>query len=149
MSATFTHDGAASLGKMPMCIAKNVSNDGVAMSDSHGSFVGAYTGTYYNVQRNYEVGGGSVLQYVSPDATQVLANGETKVTRALVVFSVKFMVDAKDDGAKRTYEFTKITQAGTNNGYGYHPVGTNAGAGAGSVLSSLKTLSAQIDACLQ
>lgn len=38
--------------RIKLCIARNVTNNGVQLNDSSSSFVGAYTGNYYNIEKS-------------------------------------------------------------------------------------------------
>lgn len=146
-SFTVRHAEPAALGKLPLCIASQVRNDAVVLTNDNVT-VGQYTGNLYTSTNSVAVGGGSVIQFVSPDGTEVVARGESKhIAAAIVERSVRFTLTAKDDGAERVYRFTGIEQAGTNNGYGYHPVHVMTGGGSGHVLGALKSLAADIDSC--
>ena len=146
-SVALSFPGEGDPDKMLMCIAKNVSNDAVVMTNS-GGFVGQATGRYHSATANYAVGGGSVLQYVSADGSHIVANGEKGFARGIAQASLRFMLDIKQKGGARTYEFTKIEQAGTYNGYGYGPVGIMPGQGGGQVLDTLKALAGQLELCM-
>lgn len=146
------HSGMANLGALPGCVAGTLTNDAVNIGDSSGSFVGQYTGNYYSIGSNREIGGGSTLQYVSQDGSEVVAKGTTRYTSGIVERVVRFTVKIKDDGQKRSYQFTNLEQVQTQTGLtpntGYSRIHARPGGGAGHVLGSLKSVAGEIDACL-
>lgn len=73
--AHYVFDGVPPRGdSLPLCVAQNVQNKSVTLADSSGSFLGA-SGTYYQIDKAREAGGGSVIKYVSDDRQSVLAQG--------------------------------------------------------------------------
>lgn len=144
--------GAAPMSALPGCVASIVSNDPVTLSDSAGSFVGAYTGNYYQAGSRREVGGGNVIQYISPGGEDIVAKGTTMYTSGLVQRSVRFTLRIRDLGPGRLYQFSGIEQAQTSTGIvpntGYNRVHAAPGGGAGHVLGSLKTVTGDLEACI-
>ena len=152
-SMTVTHSEPAQLGKLPYCVAANVNNDSIVVRDSAGSFVGAYTGNYYQTNHAASVGGGNVMQYVSPDASEVVAKGPTRYWAAMVERAVRFNLAIKDDGQQRTYKFTAVEVAQMNSGTwpnsGFVRAAMNPGAGGGHALKNMQQIANHIDACLR
>jgi len=147
----FTRPGKAD--DLPECIAATVSNQGETLSDSSGSFVGAYTGNYYNVQRSTNTAGGSVIEYASPDGRSVVASGLTRYNaNALVARSVRFKLSVKQGESGRIYRYGNLGQAQLNTGSvannGYNPIGAWAGANPNLALDSLSRLTDNIERCL-
>ncbi|WP_193315761.1 hypothetical protein, partial [Klebsiella pneumoniae] len=60
-----------------LCIARNVTNNGVQLNDSSSSFVGAYTGNYYNIEKSTTIQGGEVINTAASSSDIVVANGTT------------------------------------------------------------------------
>lgn len=153
-SLTITKSGDFKTGKMPSCVASTVRNDSVSLNDASGSFVGTYTGRYYSAETNRETGGGSVIQYVSPDETTVVAKGATGYVSAMIARSVRYtmmMQELKDGG--REYKFSGIQQAQLSTGYmansGYSPVHTMIGGGSEEVAESLKAVADELEICIR
>jgi hypothetical protein len=144
--------GAAPMSALPGCVASTISNDPVTLSDSAGSFVGAYTGTYYQVGSRREVGGGNIIQYISPGGEDIVAKGATMYSSGLIQRSVRFTLRIRDLGPGRLYQFSGIEQAQTSTGYmpnsGYNRVHAAPGGGAGHVLGSLKSITADLESCI-
>ncbi|WP_286761997.1 hypothetical protein [Pseudomonas sp. UBA2047] len=145
--------GPAAPGKMAMCTASTIKNDPVSLRDSSRTFVGAYTGNYYQAGSNREVGGGGVIQYVTPDESSVVAKGETGYTSAMVSRSVRYTVTIKNSGPERKYLFTGIQQAQLDTGSmvnaGYSPVHVMMGGGSEDVARSLSAVAEEIETCIR
>lgn len=141
--------------KAKVCTLRNVTNRDVSLSDSSKSFVGAYTGNYYNVGNKSTSSGGNVVS-VSSDKSLVV-NGSTEYLFDAGLINVKrvvrFTLDLSMLDGKVTYTFSNIQQAQTetgaipNNGFG--DIGTWKGASPYQALSSLQNVSAGIDSCLK
>jgi hypothetical protein len=151
-SLSITKPGKPSSDKLPMCVASSVKNDGVTLGDSSGSFTGAYTGAYYRAGSTSHVGGGSVIQYISPDQTKLVAKGATGYTSAMVDRSVRYTLSiqpASSGGVE--YKFSEIQQAQLSTGSaantGYFSVHTMMGGGSEEVAESLRAVADNIDAC--
>lgn len=144
--------GAAPMSALPACVATIVSNDPVTLSDSAGSFVGAYTGAYYQIGSRREVGGGNTIQYISPGGEDLVAKGATMYSSALIQRSVRFTLRVQSAGQERIYQFSGIEQAQTSTGYmpntGYNRVHAMPGGGAGHVLGSLKAIVNDLESCI-
>ena len=145
--------GQAPPGKIAMCAASVIRNDAVSLGDSSRTFVGAYTGNYYQAGSNREVGGGGVIQYVSPDESSVVAKGETGYTSAMVSRSVRYTVTIRSSGPERKYLFAGIQQAQLDTGSmanaGYSPVHVMMGGGSEDVARSLSAVAAEIETCIR
>ncbi|GEM_PF-2745791 len=147
----FHRDGRG--GDIPACVAETVSNQGETLADSSGSFVGAYTGNYYNVQRSSQSAGGSVLEHVAQDGKSVVASGSARYSAgALVARSVRFKLSLKQSDSGRTYRYSNLGQAQLDTGAaankGYAPIGSWSGANPDIALASLSTITDQIERCL-
>lgn len=140
-------------GDLAACVAATVSNQGETLSDSSGSFFGAYTGNYYSIGRSTQAGGGSVIEHAATDGNSVVASGSTRYSAsALVSRSVRFKLSVKQDEAGRTYRYGSLGQAQLNTGAaannGYNPIGSWAGANPNLALESLSKLTDNIERCL-
>ena len=147
----FHRDGLG--GDIPACVAETVSNQGETLADSSGSFVGAYTGNYYNVQRSSHSAGGSVLEHVAQDGKSVVASGSVRYSAgALVTRSVRFKLALKQSDSGRIYRFSSLGQAQLDTGAaannGYTPIGSWSGANPDLALASLSKVTDEIERCL-
>lgn len=145
--------GQVAPSKMAMCAASAVRNDPVSLSDSSRTFVGAYTGNYYQAGSNREVGGGNAIQYAAPDGSSLVAKGETGYTSAMVPRSVRYTVTIKSVGHDRQYLFSGIQQAQLDTGSmvnaGYSPVHVMMGGGSEDVAHSLSAIADEIETCIR
>ena len=152
-SITITHNEIAEIGKLPACVASNVTNESVSVHDTAGSFVGSYTGNYYQVNRAREVGGGNIIQYISQDGTEVIARGTMRYTAAMIERATRFTLSIKDDGISRKYIFNNVEVAQMNTGNwpnsGYQKAAMNPGTGGGHILKNMKALANDIDSCMR
>jgi len=144
---------AGHCGDIPACVAETVSNQGETLADSSGSFVGAYTGNYYSIQRSSQAAGGSVLEHVTADGKSVVASGSTRYSAsALVSRSVRFRLSVKQGESVRTYRYSNLAQAQLDTGAaansGYNPIGAWSGANPDLALDSLSKLTDEIERCL-
>ncbi|WP_447902462.1 hypothetical protein [Pseudomonas serbica] len=145
--------GPVASGKLAKCTAGAVRNDPVSLSDSSKTFVGTYTGNYYQAGSNREVGGGSAIQYVAPDESSIVAKGETGYTSAMISRSVRYTVTIKSAGPERKYLFAGIQQAQLDTGSmvnaGYSPVHVMMGGGSEDVARSLSAVADEIETCIR
>lgn len=151
-SLSITKPGYPPSDKLPMCVASNVKNESVALNDSSGGFVGSYTGTYYRLGASTQVGGGSVLQYISPDQKKIVAKGATGYTSAMIGRSVRYTLSIQPAASGGTeYTFSGIQQAQLNTGSaantGYSNVHLLTGGGSEEVAGALRSVVDAIDAC--
>ena len=143
-----------SFSQLKLCIAEHVHQQGAQLSDTAGSFVGAATGTYYQVNRSQTVIGGPVFKYIDEGATTLVASGLTRTESSggLVVDLVRFDLKAATGPQGLTLVFSQIERAQQNTGGtandGFGPVGTWAGARAPGVYTALEHLADRLKACL-
>ncbi len=140
-------------GNLPQCVAATITNQGETLKDSSGSFVGAYTGTYYSVDRTTQTSGGSVIEYAAPDGSSVVASGSTKyAANALVSRSVRFKLSVKQDESGRLYRYGSLGQAQLNTGVatntGYTAIGAWSGANPDLAAAALSKVTDEIERCL-
>jgi hypothetical protein len=142
--------------QLKMCIAENVSNNAVTLSDSAGSFVGPSTGHYYQNSHNQTVQGGGIFKYLDDSSSTLIATGTTDggpTALGLTRDIVKFELKAATVDADVTLKFGNITRAQQSTGSaandGFGPVGMWRGAGAQRIYASLETVAGKIKHCLQ
>ncbi len=136
------------------CLALVVSNNEHTLTDSSGSFVGAYTGNYYNIEKSRQVGGGQSLLY--SDDTSAIAKGNTKgaFTFGLVPITkiIAFKVEVNAAPESGFIEFTDIQAAqestGAANNTGFSKAGAWSGAEPVFVYNLLSKVSDEIKSCM-
>ncbi len=157
-SVDFSYQPTAAVAfpQLKMCIAENVSNNAVTLSDNAGAFVGPATGTYYQPSHSQTVQGGGIFKYVDDSSSTMIATGTTDGGPAALGLTrdiVKFDLKAATSDAGITLKFGNITRAQQSTGSaandGFGPVGMWRGAGAQRIYASLEALTNKIKSCLQ
>lgn len=132
------------------CIVENVTNDSVILKDSSNSFVGDFTGTYYNINSSKEVGGGTVLQRVSD--SRVIAHGTTEYRSMLLKHYLKFGISAKAENGKTRLTFKNLKQTQQDTGFasndGFTSIGTWGGSGLDEAYMALDNIKNNISVCM-
>ncbi len=153
---SYQTDSAPSFSSLKLCVAENFTNNDVTLSDSSSSFVGAYTGNYYQVDKTQNVTGKDVFKYVDDSTSTLIANGTTtSVSKQLVPITdiVKFEMKSSLKGRNVQIEFFNITRAQKDTGYatndGFNPVGAWSGARAPDIIASLEGIANKIKSCLK
>lgn len=147
--------GTHKFSKAKLCVAKNLTNNTVMLQDSSGSFVGAYTGRYYETNKTQSVTGGDIFKYSDDETSTLLAVGTTSfVGDALGIIKefVKFEVELAIKDKNVTLIFSNITRAqqdtGTLGNNGFNPVGVWYGAKAPDVYASIELVANNIKTCI-
>ncbi|SDX12667.1 hypothetical protein SAMN05216317_1378 [Nitrosomonas eutropha] len=136
------------------CLALVVNNSEHTLTDSSNSFVGAYTGNYYNIEKSRQVGGGQSLLY--SDETSAIAKGNTKgtFTFGLVPITkiVTFKIEVNATPENRFIKFTDVQAAqestGAANNTGFSKAGAWSGAEPVFVYNLLNKVSDDIKSCM-
>lgn len=144
------------LEKVKICVLRNVSNRDVILSDASKSFVGAYTGNYYNIGGKTVVNGGGVVEAVN-DAGFIIAQGNTSYSFDSGIVQIKrvvrFTLDAMPQSEHVNITFSNIQQAQTETGAlpntGFSEIGTWEGAGPYQAIKSLDKIVSSISECMK
>lgn len=136
------------------CLALTVSNNEYTLSDSSGSFVGAYSGKYYNIEKSRQVGGGQSLLY--SDDTSAIAKGSTDGTFTFGLAPIKkiitFKVEVNAAPGTKTITFTDIRSAQKSTGVvsndGFNKAGAWPGAKPSLVYELLNKVADNIQSCM-
>ncbi|MBM1145642.1 hypothetical protein GN155_017800 [Alcanivorax sp. ZXX171] len=106
-----------------LCLAKNVRVDSVRLSDSSKSFIGAYSGRYYNIGNSYQAQGEESTKFIAEDGSGAVARGQFKysfVVRGLLPVSivnvVRYTLEVSQTPEVNRYVFSDITAAQTETG---------------------------------
>jgi hypothetical protein len=136
------------------CLALVVNNNEQTLTDSSNSFVGAYTGNYYNIEKSRQAGGGQSLLY--SDEKSAIAKGNTKGTftfgLAPITKIVSFKVEVNATPENRFIKFTDVQAAqestGVINNTGFSKAGAWSGAEPVFVYNLLNKVSDDIKSCM-
>lgn len=154
VEATGDYDGAEPIGRVAeFCAASTFSVDEFVASDASGSFVGAYTGTYYQFgNRERIVGDGSVVKVMDAEAARGLFVGREFYRRGLVnnVLDYRAVFRGGADGYTLTFQDLKTAQKSTGSmpNSGFTPLGTWEGSGAEDALTSIDAAAARFQDCM-
>lgn len=150
----YSYDETVEFSALKLCVAENVSNDGVTMTDQSESWVGPWSGNTYSRGNTSTTSGGDTFKYMD-DATQtVIAVGTVPESgQGLIQRVVRFDLKAATKNNKVTLVFSKITHVQKDTGYaantGFSQIGDWHGAGALDAVAALEGTANRIKSCLR
>ena len=150
-AVTFERQGA--LKQSPAtCVSLNVDNSEVTLSDSSASFVGAYSGTYYDIESSRTEGGGATMQHADSESGVVVAKGTTEYTSGGLMpigHAVRYKLLVAPMPGKTIVQFKDVEYAQKSTGYmknsGFQRLGTWWGSG---VMDAYAAMEEQADKVL-
>lgn len=152
---SFIPEKTIGFSQVKVCAASTFTNDSVTLKDNAGSFIGAYTGNYYQNHNTQQVSGGNVFKLID-DASQTLVatgNKKTKAQQAGLIFDfIKY--DAKISLVNNNVqlEFQNIQAAQQSTGSaandGFRPIGTWSGARAPAAIETINAVASTFKNCL-
>lgn len=108
------HDG------MGVCLATHIHNSSVQLSDSSRSFVGSYTGNYYNINSSRSEAAEQPVRFISANGSDAVVRGQTSYTYtyglAAITRVVRFTLNIKQSAKENRYSFSNIEAAQTSTG---------------------------------
>lgn len=144
-----------SFSKLKLCAAENFQNDDIVLHDQAGSFIGAYTGRYYENNNTQVHQGKSVFKYLDENEKTFIANGNVKTKgqqAGLITDFVKYDVKVALKENKVQFVMSNILRAqqntGTSSNNGFRQVGTWAGARAHGVIEALDGVAHKYQNCI-
>ncbi|MCF6672313.1 hypothetical protein [Raoultella ornithinolytica] len=148
--------GVINKERVKLCIARNVTNNGIQLNDSSASFVGAYTGNYYNIKKSTTTQGGDVINSAASSSDIIVANGTTsyQYDAGLIMVErvVKFTMDITQSQSGIKYTFSNLQQAQKDTGVvsnnGFSPIGVWKAAGGYQAINALDNITSEIDKCM-
>ena len=140
-------------GNAQKCAVMAINNDSVELG-STSTYVGAYTGNYYNYNTTKQKEGGQVLLYA--DESEVIAAGRERYSFNSGIVPIgkiaDFKVKIKSVDQGYTVEFFDITAAQESTGYasnnGFVVVGAWAGARPMALYQALQGVDRRLSECL-
>ena len=139
--------------RIKMCIASNVTNNGVVLKDSAGSFVGR-TGNYYQTHNAQSIQGGGIFKYVDDASKSLVAQGSVGRQGGLggiIGLSIRFDLEVTGETNAVKMRMLHIEQAMKNTGYssndGYMPVGVWGGSMYKKNILALNGVAEQLKSC--
>ena len=140
---------------LKICAASTFTNDGVTLKDSSGSFVGAYTGRYYQQNNKQQINGGDVFKLIDEQSNIFIATGNKKTRPqqgGLIVDFIKYDAKVALSNNHVQLQFQNIQAAqqstGSSSNDGFRPVGTWAGARAPAAIETINNLAVSFKNCV-
>ncbi len=152
-SYTANRDITVSSEKLALCVASSIDNGAIQLKDSSGSFVGAYSDNYYNIEKSNTISGGPTIQHASQGG--VVANGVTSYSSMAIKYYVKYTLRVQQTESGLRYIFSNIQQAQGNTGSipnsGFSKINTDkwSASGAESVIKLLDGELYKVQSCLE
>lgn len=152
---SFIPQKTVSFGAVKVCAASTFTNDSVVLKDNAGSFVGAYTGRYYQQSNSQQISGGNVFKLVDDQTNTLIATGNKKSKPqqgGLIVDYIKY--DAKivlaNNHVQLVFQNIQAAQQSTGSSAndGFRQIGTWSGARAPAALETIHSIASNFKNCL-
>jgi len=149
----YSHTPAVDFAKVKQCVALNISNDNVRLTDNNGSFVGQYTGRYYNINNSHTDFAPNTLVTIDEFHRYLIVNGNTYYTARMIGNAVRFklQIQVRPNNNEINLLFDNITRAQLNTGSlsntGFTPVGVWYGAGTEDVIKAIDIVKNNLTDC--
>lgn len=140
---------------LKICAASTFVNDAVTLKDNAGSFVGAYTGRYYQQNNKQQVNGGDIFKLIDEQSSTLIATGNKKTKSqqgGLVIDFIKYDAKISLSNNHVQLQFQNIQAAQQSTGVlsndGFRPIGTWAGARAPAAVETINNLAVDFKNCV-
>lgn len=141
---------------LPLCLVKNVSNPSVTLKGRSSTYVSPFTGIAYSDTETSDVAGGEVLQYVTEDGHEAVAQGVEKYAPSSIGMTLekylRYSLGVQVSANSTTYHFDKLEQAledaGATSLMGFKKVGAWSSSDPVAAYSALESIADRIDRCL-
>lgn len=141
--------------KIKACSADVFTNESVVLIDSAGSFVGIYTGNYYQNKNSAVVQGGNLFKYVDENGKSLIANGRIKTKPqqgGLIVDIIQYEAKISLNNNNINLKFKNLKAAQENTGgisnLGFRNIGTWSGARAPAAISAIDQVANKFQNCV-
>lgn len=143
-------------GKVAVCVAEKVESKEAVLQDSSASFVGAYTGNYYDIGSIKSYSGKNVFKHVDKETKTLIANGSAKFSKRMANVNltrfVRYNLKAHLEENLLKIKFFNIEGAQQDSGSasnpGFSSVGNWKAAMPLETYNGLASTAEQIHACL-
>lgn len=152
-------DGSFSVSKdvtfknLSLCAAEVFPNNGQTLTDSNGSFFGAYSGNFYQKNNSQQVAANERVKYSDESTKTLIIHGTAETKPAMVVDLIQYDVKIQGTQDEIKLVFQNILRAQKNTGGvvndGFNPVGTWVGARSESVIAVLNGLANKYKSCIE
>ena len=151
---SFSTEKVIPFARVKLCVARNITNNEVQLTDRAGSFVTG-GGNYYQGRSNSTIQGGSVFKYIDDATGSLIAQGS--ISRqggfaGIIGMSIRFDLEmALSDGrvqmTMRQIE-SAMKNTGTISNDGFNPIGAWTGSMYKKHILALDNAADQIKACI-
>lgn len=152
---SFIPSKTVTFSNLKICAASAFANDGITLKDNSGSFVGAYTGRYYQQNNKQQINGGDVFKLIDEQSNTFIATGNKKTRPqqgGLIVDFIKYDAKVSLSNNHVQLQFQNIQAAqqstGSSSNDGFRPVGTWAGARAPAAIETINNLAVSFKNCV-
>lgn len=152
-SIRYSHTPAVSFDKVKRCIALNINNDNVRLTDNAGSFVG-YKGRYYNINNSHTDFAPNTLVFIDDNQQYLVVNGNTGYTLRMIGYAVRFRLQLQTvaNENKINLLFDTISRAqlhtGSSTNNGFNPIYTQYGAHPDEAVKAIDAVKNNLTQCL-
>lgn len=106
--------------KVGYCLTSNMNVEAIQLTDSSKSFVGSYTGKYYDIKSNNSIDNERVITFISKDGVNSVSKGQINYIISNWAVSIKkyvrFTLDLQQSAAGNTYTFKNLYEAQADTG---------------------------------
>lgn len=152
---SFIPSKVVSFSNLKVCAASTFTNDSITLKDNAGSFVGAYTGRYYQQNNNQQISGGNVFKLIDEQSNTIITTGNKKTKPqhgGLIIDYIKYdaKISLNNNHIQLVFQNIQAAQqsTGTLSNDGFRSVGTWAGARAPAAIETIDGLAATFKNCL-
>ncbi|MHA3097749.1 hypothetical protein [Acinetobacter brisouii] len=152
---SFISNRPVDFDKLKICGVDTFSNNTVTLNDTSGSFVGAYTGIYYQKNNTQVVNGSNSIKYIDDKNHMVVFTGNVRTkpqVGGFVIDIIQYDVKIWDEQGKTRLVFQNILRAQKDSGAvannGFNPIGTWSGSRAPVAIEALHGLAEKFKSCV-
>lgn len=152
---SFSTSKSISFSNIKVCAASVFTNDSVSLKDAAGSFVGAYSGQYYEKSNSQQISAGNVFKLIDEQSNTIIVTGNMKTKPqqgGLIVDYIKYDAKISLINSNVQLVFQNIQAAQQNTGgssnNGFRSIGTWSGARAPAAIETIDNLATSFKNCL-
>jgi hypothetical protein len=152
---SYNNGAQASFAVLQRCVATNVTNSAVTLTDAAGSYLTPRATAYRTSGNAQTIQGGNVITYADASQQALVAHGNATSGAAaggLTINIISFDLHAASTPGRTQLQFVNITQAQKATGQsvndGFSPIGTHSGAHPMQAYDTLQNLAERIKTCI-
>ncbi|RZG63973.1 hypothetical protein EXE25_18105 [Acinetobacter bouvetii] len=152
---SFIPSKVINFSNLKVCAATTFQNESITIRDSAGSFVGAYSGNYYQQNNKQQINGGDVFKLIDEQTNTIVITGNKKTKPqhgGLIIDFIKYDAKISLNNNRVQLLFQNIQAAQQSTGSlsndGFRPIGTWSGARAPAAIETIEQLAVSFRNCL-